>query len=166
MPSIEMVHARTTARDAVGAAEELCNQFGRTRPKLVVMFASRDRDQVALNRALRVRLPIGTRLLGATTGGEIDRDGMHAGTVVASALRGDFDVGLGLGRDMSRDAATAGETAIRAAAAELGARAGDLGSRKYVALVIDRSEEHTSELQSLRHLVCRLLLEKKINRGW
>src|ERR1035438_10652005 len=25
----------------------------------------------------------------------------------------------------------------------------------------DRSEEHTSELQSLRHLVCRLLLEKK-----
>src|SRR5258705_7916032 len=27
----------------------------------------------------------------------------------------------------------------------------------------DRSEEHTSELQSLRHLVCRLLLEKKNN---
>src|SRR5205814_5858054 len=29
-----------------------------------------------------------------------------------------------------------------------------------------RSEEHTSELQSLRHLVCRLLLEKNThNRG-
>src|ERR1035438_1702948 len=27
---------------------------------------------------------------------------------------------------------------------------------------IMRSEEHTSELQSLRHLVCRLLLEKKM----
>src|SRR5262245_65266318 len=27
--------------------------------------------------------------------------------------------------------------------------------------VAPRSEEHTSELQSLRHLVCRLLLEKK-----
>src|SRR5262245_64755965 len=26
---------------------------------------------------------------------------------------------------------------------------------------LTRSEEHTSELQSLRHLVCRLLLEKK-----
>src|SRR5437899_10192707 len=26
---------------------------------------------------------------------------------------------------------------------------------------VSRSEEHTSELQSLRHLVCRLLLEKK-----
>src|SRR5438309_6300184 len=28
-----------------------------------------------------------------------------------------------------------------------------------------RSEEHTSELQSQFHLVCRLLLEKKNNRG-
>src|SRR5437899_9125121 len=28
-------------------------------------------------------------------------------------------------------------------------------------IVSGRSEEHTSELQSLRHLVCRLLLEKK-----
>src|ERR1035441_1312217 len=28
----------------------------------------------------------------------------------------------------------------------------------------DRSEEHTSELQSLRHLVCRLLLEKKTKK--
>src|SRR5262245_64842931 len=30
-----------------------------------------------------------------------------------------------------------------------------------LALAAPRSEEHTSELQSLRHLVCRLLLEKK-----
>src|SRR5262245_64751731 len=30
-----------------------------------------------------------------------------------------------------------------------------------IPLRCDRSEEHTSELQSLRHLVCRLLLEKK-----
>src|SRR5262245_62156500 len=30
-------------------------------------------------------------------------------------------------------------------------------------LLSERSEEHTSELQSLRHLVCRLLLEKKKN---
>src|SRR5205814_4056201 len=29
----------------------------------------------------------------------------------------------------------------------------------------ERSEEHTSELQSLRHLVCRLLLEKKNLKG-
>src|SRR5258705_1381662 len=30
--------------------------------------------------------------------------------------------------------------------------------------VSSRSEEHTSELQSLRHLVCRLLLENKKHR--
>src|ERR1039458_9953987 len=28
-------------------------------------------------------------------------------------------------------------------------------------MYFQRSEEHTSELQSLRHIVCRLLLEKK-----
>src|SRR5690625_6252387 len=30
-------------------------------------------------------------------------------------------------------------------------------------MTVDRSEEHTSELQSRGHLVCRLLLEKKNN---
>src|SRR2546425_8875755 len=33
------------------------------------------------------------------------------------------------------------------------------------ALGVERSEEHTSELQSLAYLVCRLLLEKKKNRN-
>src|SRR5258705_4817104 len=38
------------------------------------------------------------------------------------------------------------------------------GSRSLAAaILLERSEEHTSELQSLRHLVCRLLLEKKKN---
>src|SRR2546422_8364078 len=31
---------------------------------------------------------------------------------------------------------------------------------------VQRSEEHTSELQSRLHLVCRLLLEKKNNKYW
>src|SRR2546422_4134095 len=31
----------------------------------------------------------------------------------------------------------------------------------YLAVYTERSEEHTSELQSRLHLVCRLLLEKK-----
>src|SRR5947199_4574863 len=35
----------------------------------------------------------------------------------------------------------------------------------YVVDAFARSEEHTSELQSLRHLVCRLLLEKKKKRN-
>src|SRR5258706_5622292 len=36
-----------------------------------------------------------------------------------------------------------------------------LTQKKAMALSHDRSEEHTSELQSLTNLVCRLLLEKK-----
>src|SRR3546814_3293599 len=34
-------------------------------------------------------------------------------------------------------------------------------NRLDIAKLVARSEEHTSELQSLMHLVCRLLLEKK-----
>src|SRR5436853_3798499 len=37
----------------------------------------------------------------------------------------------------------------------------ELGSECLTLVADVRSEEHTSELQSLRHLVCRLLLEKK-----
>src|SRR5262249_7895679 len=47
------------------------------------------------------------------------------------------------------------------------ARAGDLTKNKPLIVLINggsaRSEEHTSELQSLTNLVCRLLLEKKNN---
>src|ERR1039458_2352470 len=45
------------------------------------------------------------------------------------------------------------EDAVAAGELWLEAERGDRGD--------GRSEEHTSELQSLRHLVCRLLLEKK-----
>ena len=43
----------------------------------------------------------------------------------------------------------------------LGAASGKEVKPEALALGRLRSEEHTSELQSLRHLVCRLLLEKK-----
>src|SRR5256884_6310271 len=38
------------------------------------------------------------------------------------------------------------------------------GQLEMAEVVHDRSEEHTSELQSRLHLVCRLLLEKKKTR--
>src|SRR2546425_4938708 len=38
---------------------------------------------------------------------------------------------------------------------------GDAGHQQHGASPAERSEEHTSELQSLAYLVCRLLLEKK-----
>src|SRR2546425_5452363 len=55
--------------------------------------------------------------------------------------------GLGRGREGQTRAIT-------------GAHAMDEGTEE-LALARERSEEHTSELQSLAYLVCRLLLEKK-----
>src|SRR2546429_5008400 len=40
-----------------------------------------------------------------------------------------------------------------------------VSSRRLRRPVVRRSEEHTSELQSRLHLVCRLLLEKKQSQG-
>src|SRR5258705_8570391 len=48
------------------------------------------------------------------------------------------------------------------ATAVLGVEVG-LELQRIEVVLARRSEEHTSELQSLRHLVCRLLLEKKNN---
>lgn len=136
MAGIQLVAARTMTTDPEKAAEHLCEQLGSTAPKLVTLFASRDRDHAALNRAVRKRLP-GARLIGATTGGEIDRDGIHRGSVVLSGLTGDFDVGIGLGRGLSMNAVEAGESALDHACSELGAKVDQLSTRKYVALVID-----------------------------
>src|SRR5436853_2141890 len=44
-----------------------------------------------------------------------------------------------------------------------GQRRGEIDGAPFSGREMERSEEHTSELQSLRHLVCRLLLEKKKN---
>src|SRR2546422_3185011 len=69
-----------------------------------------------------------------------DRDRVPARHVVAA-------VGEGVGAEPHR-----------------GARREDVGPARDV-LLEDRSEEHTSELQSRLHLVCRLLLEKKKRKG-
>src|SRR2546422_4423596 len=51
---------------------------------------------------------------------------------------------------------------VPVAIVELGDRQLDLGNAGPRGALLDgRSEEHTSELQSRLHLVCRLLLEKK-----
>jgi hypothetical protein len=137
MARVDLKSARTSEADPARAAEDLMNQLGSVTPKLVTLFASSERDQGALNRAVRARLPSHTRLIGATSGGEIDNDGIHHGTVVLSALTGDFDVALGLGTGLTADAIAAGARATAAACAEFGVRAQDLDPRQHVGLVID-----------------------------
>jgi hypothetical protein len=136
---------RTTQSDPVAAAEDLVRQLEGSHPQLVTLFASRDRDQLALNRAVRERLPAGTRLVGATTAGELDNSGIHSGSVVLGALSGDFEVGLGLGTGLSTDAVGAGAAAIKRASQELGVRQSDLDPRQYVGLVIDDGFRYKKE---------------------
>src|SRR5690348_17645836 len=61
-------------------------------------------------------------------------------------------------RPGSRNSARPTKNRFRAEVAEL---AYALVSEASAARLVGRSEEHTSELQSPVHLVCRLLLEKK-----
>src|SRR5207253_6808227 len=42
---------------------------------------------------------------------------------------------------------------------------GNLACHHFAEMLANRSEEHTSELQSRGHLVCRLLLEKKKSKS-
>src|SRR5690348_18179218 len=62
-----------------------------------------------------------------------------------------------------RGAVENGPHLVAEAAFALGAATGDARDNTRRSLAA-RSEEHTSELQSPVHLVCRLLLEKKKNR--
>lgn len=145
MAGIQMRSARTSLKDPVATAEDLLTQLGDLTPKLVVLFASRERDHLALNRALRDRLPKESRLIGATTAGEIDNAGMHSETAVLGALTGDFDVGLGIGRGLSVDAINAGETAVKMACEELGVRPKDINAHQYVGAVIDDGYQFKKE---------------------
>ncbi|MCK8498924.1 MULTISPECIES: FIST signal transduction protein [Myxococcus] len=145
MAQVKMQTARTTLTEPAAAAEDLLSQLGSVKPVLVTMFASRNRDQHALNRAVRERLPPGTRLIGATTAGELDNTGIHEGSVVLSALSGDVEVGLGLGTQLSVDAITAGQNAIKRACEDLGVRQQDLDPRRYVGLVIDDGFRYKKE---------------------
>lgn len=137
MARVDLTSARTEEKDPARAADALLTSLGSITPKLVTVFASSDRDHRALNAALRERLPAGTRLVGASTGGEIDNEGIHDGTVVLSALTGDFDVGLGLGAGLTADAIGAGSRAMARACDELGVRPQELDVRRHVGVVID-----------------------------
>lgn len=145
MAGIQLHTARSHETDPVRAAEDLIRQLDGPTPRLVTLYHSHDRDPLALNRAVRERLPKGTRLIGASTAGEIDRDGIHRGAVVLGALSGDFEVGIGLGTGLTADAMGAGGRAIGRACEELGVRPSNLDPRRYVGVVIDDGFRYKKE---------------------
>src|SRR2546425_7833303 len=75
--------------------------------------------------------------------------------LAAADLAGDLDDALVMGNGVEQGFER--RPAVRALKEEIGV-GGDAKGRLF-----QRSEEHTSELQSLAYLVCRLLLEKKKN---
>lgn len=145
MAKVELHSALTTEPDPDRAAEELLQKLAGGEPRLVTLFASWDRDQQALNRAVRERLPKGTRLIGASSAAEIDGEGMHQRSVLLGALSGDFEIGLGLGRGLTRDAYAAGAQALRQAAAELGTAPADLDNDHHVGVVMDDGYKYKKE---------------------
>ena len=140
-----MKTARSSATDPKAVADELLDQLGSTNPKLVTLFASRERDQRALNAAVRDRLGKETRLFGATSAREIDNGGMHDDSVVLGALEGDFEVGIGLGTSVSDDALGAGAAAMKTACEQLGSRPQDLDLSRHVGIVIDDGYRYKKE---------------------
>src|SRR2546425_6613626 len=69
-------------------------------------------------------------------------------------------------RSLDRDCRGGTRVARRAAAYRVHHdERGFSGRAEHGVHVLRRSEEHTSELQSLAYLVCRLLLEKKKKKG-
>lgn len=145
MAEIRLSRSRTDIADPEEAAEALIRGLEGGEPRLVTLFAARERDQRALNQAVRRRLPAGTRLIGATTSGEVDNEGVHSGGVVLGAFSGDFEVGLGLGRGLSIDAIAAGAAATKAACEQLGTRPQSLDTRTHVGVIIDDGLKYKKE---------------------
>ncbi len=144
MAGVILESARTSHADPVAAAEHLISQLQGAEPTLVTLFAARSYDHLELNRAIRARLPR-ARLIGASTGGEVDQAGIHQQTAVLGALSGDFEVGVGFTGGLQEDALRTGEVAMREACSQLGTRQADLDLRRHVGLVIDDGFQQKKE---------------------
>lgn len=146
MPKVQLKSALSCLSEPEEIADDLIAQIGGSEiPRLITVFSSLPCDNAALNKAIRERLPEDTRIIGATTAGEIDRDGYHRKTVQMCSLTGDFEVGVGLGRGVSKDAMGAGLTAVAAACRELGIMPTDLDPRSNVGVVIDDGSQNKKE---------------------
>lgn len=137
MRSVDLASSTSSSLDAEDAAKELVEGLSGGEPKLAIAFAPAERDPAAFARALRARLPGGTRLLYATSGAPIGPGGSTSEELVLAALSGDLEVGIGIGRNLSQDPVAAGGGAMEQAASQLGTRAANLDLRTTVGLVID-----------------------------
>lgn len=137
MPAVHQKTVRTTESKPAEIARALADGIQGITPKVVFVFAGRQVDHAQVHAALRPLLPKGTRVVGASSGGEIDSSGMHTGSTLLVALWGDLDVGVGFARGLSTDALHAGAAAMREACAQLGVAPEAVDKRRFVGVVMD-----------------------------
>src|SRR5215203_4805985 len=104
----------------------------------------------------KVATSVSTSVAGSTVGASSPNTAVSGKTVVPGGMRSGFS------SSASNCAAASVVSCASAASTSSWATCGN-SSRvpPRVAAGFERSEEHTSELQSRQYLVCRLLLEKK-----
>src|SRR5258708_27754103 len=129
----------------IGCRTEFVEQHQRIRSRSA-------RDEIDVRNMRRKRRKILLDRLIVTNVGEDGVEDWHVG-----AISGNGHSGL---RHKSQQAEGFQSDSFAA-----GVRSGD-DQLSVIAFHLDRSEEHTSELQSPDHLVCRLLLEKKKRKSW
>lgn len=137
MADIVFKTAQTDKEDVHAAAEDLVRGLDIVDPKLVVLFADSEYDQAALNAAMTERLPKGTKLVGSSTMTSLDNTGYRPKNVVAAAIGGSLEVGIGMGTGLATSPIEAGAMALNNACADLGVRPRDLDAKRDLALVID-----------------------------
>src|SRR5205814_4593613 len=101
----------------------------------------------------------------AASGGAHVHDALDRFGASVVRTHGSWSTALVYGADLAAGAGHPLNTLLLETTIELNEVNAVYGRAEYVRrTAVHRSEEHTSELQSLRHLVCRLLLEKKKKR--
>src|SRR3989449_4868765 len=109
----------------------------------------------AASGANRMRQPFASTWLPGGAGGHLP------GGVGVAAAEGGFTASTGSGQPTASTLVPAGVLGHWSMPSGTPSRSVSNGQPLASTVDTDRSEEHTSELQSRLHLVCRLLLEKK-----
>jgi hypothetical protein len=112
----------------------------------VFAFIPGDRDHAAHHRALRERLPAGTRLVSSATTAGLTNAGYAPSAVVAGGLGGDLEIGVGFGTGLGTDPSKLGAACVEMAARELGARIEDFDRTVGGVVIDDGSRMRKEEL--------------------
>ncbi|HJL15383.1 MAG TPA: FIST N-terminal domain-containing protein [Sandaracinaceae bacterium LLY-WYZ-13_1] len=137
MSTVEFETSTSNADTAEQMATDLVEGLSGAEPKLALAIVPAERDQPAIAKALRDKLPKDTRLAYTTSGAPIGPRGVQPNTAVLASLGGDLEVGLGFVEELTDDAVSAGISVMKMASEDLGVRPGDLDETTTLGIVVD-----------------------------